>query len=469
MNLYKPLSGSNLPPGLDVNSVTLAPASPARLPVALSSRKGTFSLGSWLLLLGLNGYFILPFLFSTDISSPAILGTQRFYYVTYICLVLGGLLEGRRLQDGLRRYRRHMIWAWLFLAATILMMIRSMAQGESVGRILWNAVAYFSLIAFVLAGQNSNIWSTLNKVFIAHTFVGSAYILWILLSSGVSSRSGMVSLSSYTLIFKGANIIPVPLYAGPILMYSYAIQPRMGKLAAIFGYLASLLVYFFYQSRIGIGVSIIQILILAVILWRSRKIRRIKLRKTAYGLLSVVLVLLVVYNLSGRSSGLGNQLSQAQYLLYQRFMSGVGMDTLSDASRWAEASIVSEQLTWDEWLLGRGVAATWSDPRLFMGQLRTMVHIGYFNFLFYGGILLLLLMLVPLVWGMGALLGSRDLLTLAASGYVIQYYATIVMYGYPSDSLVWMLFGLAVGRCALFVMQPSKVSRRTRLNSIMKK
>ncbi len=421
-----------------------------------SFRKVSISPGLWLFLLGLNAYFILPFLFHTRLGS-ANPGTQRYYYVSYICLVLGGLLEGKTFLANLKRYRKYAIWVWFFLSATIWMTIRSVAQSESVVRIIWNAAAYFGFIIFVMAGQNSNLWSKLNKVFIVHTLIGSAYIIWVLLTSGVYNRIGVLSLSSYSLLFNASDVIPVPLYAGPILMYSYTFQPRLGKLAAIFGYLASLLVYLFYQSRVGIGVAIIEILILAVILWRSRKISRINLRRTIFGLLSVLLVVFIAYNFSMKSSSLGNRLFQAKLLLYQRFSSGVGMDTTSSESRWLEARIVSGNFTWDEWLGGRGVAATWSDPQLFRGQLRTMVHIGYINFILNGGILLLLLMLVPFVWGMRALLKSSDWLTLAASGFVIQYYATIVVYGFPQESLVWMLFALAVGRCAIFVMQPAKV------------
>ena len=74
--------------------------------------------------------------------------------------------------------------------------------------------------------------------------------------------------------------------------------------------------------------------------------------------------------------------------------------------------------------------------------------------------MLLLLMIVPLVWGMRALLKSRDLLTLAAGGFVVQYYATLIAYGFPSASLKWMLLSLAIGRCAVSVMQPSEVAQQ---------
>jgi len=77
----------------------------------------------------------------------------------------------------------------------------------------------------------------------------------------------------------------------------------------------------------------------------------------------------------------------AQFRLYERWTSrGDAVTTVGDDYRWYEARILSEQLTWDEWLLGRGIAATWSDIRAYRGETRTMAHFGYLHYIFHGGV-----------------------------------------------------------------------------------
>jgi len=440
-----------LTPGLALGQNARVLRKPQPSAVVLPARKK--SVGFWLFLAGLNGFFVLPFFFSHSALSGPGLGTWRYSALTYLCMVLGGLLELYRSRGRLLRYAAYRRWFWLFLAILAQMVIRSWIIGEPILNILWNTVFYFSLLTIGFLGQDRTNWPILNRVLVAHTLIQSTYTLWVIWTTGITTRMDVWS-------FERANTLSAGLYAFPVLLYSFTAQTKSGKLAAGLGYLAYAVSSLVGQNRGAILFLGVHLLILTFILQRTQKLSKARflLAVTLIGVLSFA-----VYNVVRSSdSSLAYRLAEAQGLTYQRFTREGGvLETLMSDFRWEEARILSEQLTWDEWLLGRGVAATWSDPRAYWGMQRSMVHLGYLHYIFHGGVFFAtLVLLIPFTWGMRAMLKSGDEFTVAAGGFVVQCFLGSFGHGLISPSLGWVVLALAIGRCAASLMQPSDVVQR---------
>jgi hypothetical protein len=408
-------------------------------------------------LLGLNVFFVLPFLFPTDINS-AVLNTWRYYVAAYLCIVIGAGYEFRRLRLSLQPALK--TWIAVFMGALGWMVARSLIAGEPVIYIFWNGLVYLSLIVMALLGQSGTIWKTLNSLFIVHSLVGSIYILPKLLFGDIVRRESLFSMEGFNIVSSGSSVIPAALYAVPFLIFSFSKQPKLGKIAAVIGYIAISLLFLFWQSRLGTIFMVVQALILMALLWRGIHSRIFRLGRVMRPIIISGFILVLLVNLANLSGDWGDRMSYGVSLLSDRWMmEGSIIRTTEYDARIDEATIVLQQLSWDEWLAGRGVAATWQDPRIYGGEIRSMVHIGYLHYILIGGVLLFILMLFPFAWGLRALFKSSDIWTMAAGALWIQYSIMLVGYGFPSASMTWLLLGLALGKC--ISMNNLASSRRT--------
>lgn len=328
------------------------------------------------------------------------------------------------------------------------MAARSLIAGETLSYIFWNLVVYLSLISMALLGQSSTIWRTLNRIFIIHTLVGSIYVLQRLLIGDIVQREDLMRMEGFNIISGGSWIIPAALYAVPFLIFSFPRQPKLGKIAAMIGYFAISLLFLFWQSRLGTILIIVQVFVLMPIVWRSIHLRLFLPSRVMRPVILGGFILILLVSLANLSGDWRDRLSHGVSLLSDRWMmEGSIIRTTEYDARIDEAGIVIQQLSWDEWLVGRGIAATWQDPRIFGGEIRTMVHIGYLHYILIGGILLLIIMLFPFVWGLRALFKSSHIWTMAAGALWIEYSIMLIGYGFPSASMTWLLLGLALGKC----------------------
>jgi hypothetical protein len=401
--------------------------------------------GKWLFLVGLNAFFILPFLFPTDIYTP-VLRTWRYYVAAYLCIVMGAGWEFRRLRLAMQPIFK----TWIAVYAGIVgwMVTQSLIVGEPILEIFWNGLVYLSLIVMALLGQSGTLWKTLNRVFIIHTLAGSIYILQKILLNDITQREELMSMTGFNVISTGSSVIPAALYALPFLIFTFPKQPKLGKLATGLGYLALAFYFIFWQSRIGSILLIILLLISLFILWRGQRLRIFRSSRVMRLIIVTGLILVVLANLTNLGAGLGYRSIRGLSLLTDRWtMGGNILGTTEQDARVLEADVFIHQLRWNEWIAGRGVVAKWQDPRVYEGAVRNMLHIGYLHYLLTGGILLLILMLFPFAWGLRALLKSKSLITMAAGAIWIEYSIMLSIYGFPSASLTWLLLGLALGRC----------------------
>jgi hypothetical protein len=403
------------------------------------------SAGRFLFLVGLNAFFLLPFLFPTDIYS-SVVNTWRYYVASYLCILVGAVLEIGRLRLSIQPAFK--TWITLFAAILGWMTARSLIVGEPLQIVFWNGMIYLSLVVMAVLGQSDTTWKTLNNLFIAHTLIGGIYTLQTLSGSEMIQRIDLMTMSGFNILAGSGSNIPASLYAVPFLLYTFPVQPKLGKLAAVLGYVATLTYFIFWQSRIGSVLVIVQLLILTPILWRRRRFALFRLSDGIRAMLILGFIFVILVTGASLGEGLGDRLGYAGSLLSDRWMLGGSvLGTMQDDYRVYEASVFIQQPSWDEWLAGRGVAATWQDARLYEGAVRSMVHIGYLHYILNGGILLLALMLAPLAFGVRALLKARDIPTMASGGLWIQYSAILLGYGFPSASLTWVLMGLAFGKC----------------------
>ena len=414
--------------------------------------------GKWIFIISLNAYFLLPFFFPADLFSP-VPKTWRYYVAAYMCILIGAVWDIRRLPQGIKPdFKR---WIGLYAGLLILMISQSLIVGEPIQNILWNGVVYLSLIVLAILGQSRTLWTTLNHVFILQTFVGSIYILQIILRSEISQREELMVLPGINVISPGSYVIPAVLYALPFILFTLPMQSRFGKLVAGLGYAGLILYVLFWQSRVGSVLLIVQLVLFSFILWRCQRLKIYRVNKIMRFAIVSGFAIAIMIGWTDFGRGLISRSNRGLSLLITRWtMSGDMLGTSGQDARIFESGLFLQQVRWHEWLVGRGVAATWQDPRIYQGAARNMLHIGYLHYILVGGILLFFLMVFPFVRGLRVFLKSKDLIKIATGGIWIEYSIMLLFYGFPSASLTWVLVGLAFGNCLAVDNCPSPVPTR---------
>jgi hypothetical protein len=122
--------------------------------------------------------------------------------------------------------------------------------------------------------------------------------------------------------------------------------------------------------------------------------------------------------------------------------------TITENDRWDEIKVVASQMSPLDWLIGKGADAQWRDVTfIYGGGERPVVHFSYMDFIFRGGIGLLIIMLFPLIWAYRAFRRSRDPLTLGAAASVLVVYLSMASANQIDMNLNWLLIALCMGRC----------------------
>ena len=390
--------------------------------------------------------FIIPFVFPSNISS-AFENSYRYYFGGYLIAILGGVLEFRIARRKIYNAQRFWVWTYFLIAIIIIMTVRSFLLNEPFINIFRGVIFLSSPIVFSFIGVNNANWPTLFKTFIMYSLIGGAYALIFLFLSGANSRQGIQDLVGYSFIFGRNNVFPAAFFAVGILTLTFPIQTKIGKLAAIFSFLGTMVIYFYYQSRLGLALLGILFFLSIFIIWKERIQKR-----TAFLTLFIFTSLAIFsfdYLENFQGSQIGSSFQQAQLLTYQRFtLEGDVIQTIVADGRWEEVSRALADFTWSEYLIGRGIAATWIDP--VRGYIsRTMLHVGYADFVFRGGIILFLVMLSPIIWGGQNLISSKDFLSVASGAYLLLFGIQLFVYGHYSFSLEWILIGLVIGKCII--------------------
>jgi hypothetical protein len=409
---------------------------------SILKRKGKLSFVFLLFLIGFNVQFLVPLLLPMA-RGGEFSDTLRYYLVGFTVMFLAGglaLMGFGRMRTAQRSYS---YWGGALLFVLLLAAAHSLIKGHSIYYDFRHFVAYLCLLVLPALGYNRKCWPILNKFIILHTFVGSAYIIFVLSTRNIALRTELYEVGGY-------NVIASSLYAIQYIIITYPIQTRLGKTSALVGTAAWLLYSLFLNHRITFILFPLDLLLLLVIMKRLNMIKQALFRSLIIGIFILVPLLLGMsqaYRAISQSE-LAQRLSIGVAKTQEKFtQAGDLSSTFVKNVRWTEIRIAAGQMGITHWLMGKGLAATWQHPQLYDGMPRRVVHFSYMNYLFHGGIPLLILLLVPLIWIIRAFFGGKDPFVICCAAYLLTQYLTMASYSIVQWTLGWALFCLCIGVC----------------------
>jgi hypothetical protein len=394
-----------------------------------------------LLIAGLNIVYFVNFLFPYSIIIGDAPDTYRYRLFGFGLMVIGGLLRIWQREAAILKLPKYRAWFAAYMAVIAIMCVRSLLAGVTPIRILGDAMTY--LLFFVaFLGQGDRDWKLLRWTFVLHGLVGVLYTGWALSRISVTWRLEFVLSPLYPAYQY--------LYAWPILILSYPMLPRLGKLVALLSPVAILTIAIFGQYRGLFTYELIGYLLLAVFAWRRSGTIEVPAKRILFVWVSLIATVLFLGLATpwGESSGFQASFEQ---LLRRQTQYGSPIETFASDYRWYEANLLIHDLSPDEWVIGRGISASWQFWDAYGGEIRNMAHLGYLHLIFKGGLVFLLLWLIfPLAQGWKALLGSRDLVTLAAAGFTAFYTFELITGGILNASPYAVVLYLSAGQCAAY-------------------
>ena len=420
--------------------------------------------GLWVFAAGMTGVFLMQMFLAPGIGhmEDTHQGVQRFVVIAWV-LALGGVSVLAYTKRSVLR-QNHRIWWWINAYAVVfaVMFCRGILNWEIHGgelgldSVLGLLSYYFheSLIFFTplvvipfggLLLRSKPFQITLALHAACGGLVGCAVILW----NGLRQRNEYLN-GDLSINFTGG----LPFYAVPVSLLLLPYLPKLLRAGVLVGAVGWALFAITYQSRI-ISVMVVCVLcfmIVGMLREHGRKGRSNVL--FVAGLMAVGLSLLFLvsgYALKNYS------LSAGLEALETRWQGDVGVtDTVIENERYDEASIVLEQMSHLDWVLGRGIGATWRDSRIYDGEVRIMVHLGYLDYTFVGGLGLCWLCCVfPLVC---AVRGWRRAygIKYVAVAYILIHAIELLAYGIPEFSPGWLVTCVCLG--AVFDAAPRPIS-----------
>ena len=388
---------------------------------------------------------------SVELRGEAVgLGVLRYNLIAYLLILSSACISFMESSGGvILKQLFYRIWLFLYFGLVAIMVVRSYFEGVGTISVLWNSITYL-LVVVIFIGQRDIFWLRLNRVLLIFTILGILYSAFIFVNMQLPYSMRYFQRS---IAFESDLRLLYPLlFAAPFLLFTFPIQSKSVRIISVIGCLIIIITGILTLTRSLVLQGILPFLFTYFICLRvegGRDTARLFIK------ISVLLVFLVfLIWASGWTSRVGLVYSWEALVDRATLGGSVTQKTLEDY-RFTETKLVANLMSWDEWLLGRGVSGTWSSSKAYFGSIRTMVHIGYMNLVFRGGIFLLLLFIIfPLGVGWCALFKSRDIWTLAAAAMIVRY-SIIMFYGsYLVPHLGLVLLYLCAGR-----LVASKISR----------
>lgn len=404
--------------------------------------------GYWLISIGLTAVFVLQLIGfgGIGIQNEARLGYQRYVTVAWILTLMGAFLVGVDERAGFFRnsgVRRWIVW---YVPVLLIMIGRSVALEFGLGGsyfeiivgLVTQSLLYATPILIFPVGMKLLENRLFQRTIAIHASAGGIYALWAILTKGLANRVDYLNLDTGISFSAG-----LPLYAFPVATLLLPYLSRMLKILVSFGALGWIAYAITFQSRLT---SVIVILVFVALIFGALREHREK--KKRGGLFEKWYILAIVAGIVVALAYLlrNKQISEGLAELDARWEArgSITSTTLED-ERYDEAFVVASNMTLWDWLIGRGVAGTWSDPRMYDGEVRTMVHFGYLHFIFIGGIGLgILLTVVPLFAVCRAWRGAREIEYIAVAIVGIRV-IELIGYGVPQLDPPWLLTCVCLG------------------------
>lgn len=300
----------------------------------------------------------------------------------------------------------------------------------------------FLLFVTIFCGMHQDCWQYLEKTFVIHTIFGVGIFFW--------GTAHLTAVSRFAFWENGTITGLWSLYASPFLFLNWNNQSKIANFIGLIGFLALLIGGILTETRTYILNRGLVWLTLAIWIWfRNNKSNRLKLFVPTQFifLLYITVSLVIFYSLLVMIFNFNN----IGFIQAQKFWDRLTNETtIADESRFREATLVIEQMNYNDWLIGRAFGSSWDGGILYLGAKRNVVHFGYLHLVFKGGVpLLALILLGPLATGFRTIFSSRNTIQLVTASVLVQYSFELITLGAPEAKLWFLLICLSMGTCLI--------------------
>jgi len=407
---------------------------------------GRPSPGLTLFLMGFHGLFFLPLVFPTtyDTGRSAVL---RYYVLAYLLICCGAWLETEA--SGMWLLKRRQLWVAIAALSLSVMTIQGKLDGEEIVIIFTRIVPFVWLLLVPAVGMHARNWPWLWLSLLAHAVVGASYALPAFFIEGATSRQTIINM-------EGQNFLTMCLYmAFFIILMLPVMHSRSLMLGAFCLFGVHVLYALFSASRLTWFLIPVMILMLAYARFRSGQLQMFVRRFFLGALTALLLVLLLALVVD--SSILQQvfptvELEQAYGELMSRMLEkGSVIDTIRENERWDETSESMATMHGMDWIIGKGVGAKWvcwKFGKLGIDPDRSMIHNTWLNSFYWGGVILLVVLAMPLVWILRVLLRSTSTAGICCASVVLLTYIKFPAFLVTLPTHEWIMLCLALGACA---------------------
>lgn len=401
--------------------------------------------GMALFLFGFHLLYFLPLIFPASRSEGAGFGIVRYYYLAYAFMIAGSCLESHSL--GYRIWRLHPYWSFFAVSSIVLMMARGYLEGEPFLGLVRKFYIFSGLVLTIHIGLRRKNWAWLWLSFLVHGTIGAMYSIHHFFFMGITGRADIYDML-------GLNFLWQCNYAAPFLLLSLPLLAgKKEKIIGVSSFLAANLKALFIYNRLAWFLVPAQAMLLFHTFLRSNRLRI----KSSVNRLIVSGILAALLFTAGASIGFSwfaNRMTPAfatavEGTMNRFFNAGSLYDTIAKDTRRLEVKSAITSMGGIDWLIGKGFAGRWSASYLYEGMERSMVHISWVSYLFWGGVLLLWVMIIPVIWVFRILLRATGTAILCCASYLLIMYIQATSFNIATPNCHWVLFCIVLGLCAL--------------------
>jgi hypothetical protein len=274
-----------------------------------------------------------------------------------------------------------------FILTILLLTLYGLVRGAPLLLVFYDAWNFLFIAAFLSLGTVDAVWRDLRKPLIGLYWIIFAVTLWGLFQPKPTFEEGEVTFGVLTgsrsyaqslgyVVSKLLDFWPVP-----FLLSYFAVRGRIWRVLGLATLPAFLVLQVLFQKRAPSARALIYGLVIVMVLplFRGRQ----------KALLSGVLLICIAFSLYALSS------HEAFSLLIGRYRTS---ESVSEIDRVQEAEAMISDLSWWEFLVGRGMGGSYTAPEGWMSGLevvsdegelgRAHLHMGFLEPLLKGGLVL---------------------------------------------------------------------------------
>lgn len=411
------------------------------------------SIGMLIFLLGVNLLYFVPFLFPYKTLEGMRLGTMRYLFLSWFLICLGAMLE--TWDGGWWIFRRRPLWSGLLTSLIGMLIVLGLLNRADIGVLLEAVVPFIWLLLIPGVAVRTRNWPWLWVTMIFNGIFGAGFLLYAFFILKVNSRSAIIDTEQSSLIYF-CNYMAIMVFLMLPVLRGMTLRTWALILYAFF-----LITNLFVANRLNWLLVPVHLAAVLYIATRIHGVGTLVKKSLARGLIAVLLILGIL-SLTGESVVLRKvspAFSTAYDALVDRMLEkgSIGR-TVSKNERWIEIQAVLRTMSDLDWVVGRGVGATWRDRNFASGRDRLMVHNTWLNAVYWGGVFLLLLIVCPLVWAVRTILFTHWPAALCCACYLLILYLAFPGFLHTAPNLRWVLACLMVGICSYHSLLPHRTS-----------